>query len=95
GGVPFTTVGEIRVDSTASDWKYGEANSFTKKYTASVPVKVGPRKTVRVVSVVNKGKLEVPYTISLSSKSAGVKVETKGIWYGVSTWDLRHTIFVE
>ncbi|KAI0315459.1 hemolytic lectin [Amylostereum chailletii] len=93
GGVPFIAEGELRIDtSVTNEWKFGEANSFTKTYTASFPVKAGPHETVRAVSTVNRGELEVPYTIHLRSKSTGFKVETKGKWHGVSTWDLRHTI---
>lgn len=51
-----------------------------------------PYTKVRAVSTVNKGVLEVPYTMYLSSKSTGATTESKGIWHGVSTWDLRHTI---
>lgn len=51
-----------------------------------------PYTKVRAVSTVNKGVLEVPYTMYLSSKSTGATTESKGIWRGVSTWDLRHTI---
>lgn len=52
----------------------------------------GPQKTIRVTSVVNQGMLEVPYTMYLSSKATGVKVETTGTWRGVSYWDLRYAI---
>jgi hypothetical protein len=78
--------------SISQEWKFGEQNSFTTSYVASFPVKAEAGKTVRAVSTVNRGELEVPYTIYMSSKSTGTKVETKGKWRGVSTWDLRHTI---
>jgi hypothetical protein len=44
------------------------------------------------MATVHVGTLEVPYTLYLSSKSTGTKAQTKGIWHGVSSWDLRHTI---
>ncbi|OBZ73067.1 hypothetical protein A0H81_07245 [Grifola frondosa] len=92
-GIPFFAEAELRIDTSfTNDWRFGQSNEFSKSYTASFPVRAGPHMTVRAVSTVNKGELEVPYTIFLSSKSSGVKVETKGRWRGVSTWDLRHTI---
>ncbi|KAI0046192.1 hemolytic lectin LSLb [Auriscalpium vulgare] len=92
GSCPYTANGEILVDSTAREWTFGEGNSFTKKYTASASVTMNPHKTVLVSSVVRKGFLEVPYTIHLSSKSAGVQVESTGIWYGATTWHLRNIV---
>ncbi|KAK0472997.1 hypothetical protein IW261DRAFT_1423968 [Armillaria novae-zelandiae] len=68
---------------------------FVKTYTANFPVKAGLGKTVCGVLFVQKGTLEVPYTIQLASKSTGVWVETKGIWRGVSSWELHHLISVE
>ncbi len=92
-GVPIVAEAEFNVETSLSnEWKWGEQNSFSKSYTATFPVKAGPHETVRAVSTVNKGEIEVPYTIHLSSKSTGTKTETKGIWRGVSTWDLRHTV---
>lgn len=93
GGVPFVAEAEFSIDTSLSNqWTWGEQNSFTKSYTMTFPVKAGPHETVRAVSTVNKGDIEVPFTIHFVSKSTGVKTETKGIWRGVSTWDLRHTI---
>jgi hypothetical protein len=76
----------------SQEWKWGESQSVTKTYTAELPVVAGPGKTVEAVSTVNKGQLEVPYTIILSSKSTGVQTTMRGVWRGVSTWDLRHTV---
>ncbi|KAK0431821.1 hemolytic lectin LSLb [Armillaria borealis] len=70
-GVPLVAEGKISVSCIS------EQRMF--------PVKAGAHKTVRGVSSVQQGTLEVPYTIHLVSKSGGVWVETKGIWRGVST----------
>jgi hypothetical protein len=84
---------EFRVDvSVSQTWTYGKEDSFSVAYTATFPVKVGPHATVHAVSTVNVGTLEVPYTLHLSSKRTGTKAQTQGIWRGVSSWDLRHTI---
>ncbi|KAK0231736.1 hemolytic lectin LSLb [Armillaria nabsnona] len=95
-GVPLVAEGKISVSASQSNaWSFGTEKSFSKTYTAQFPVKAGPHKTVRGVSSVQQGTLEVPYTIHLVSKSGGVWVETKGIWRGVSTWELHHAISVE
>ncbi|KAK7033618.1 hypothetical protein VNI00_012617 [Paramarasmius palmivorus] len=92
-GIPG--VGEIGLTldrSFSNEWTWGKEDSVAKSYTATFPVKAGPKQTVRAVSTVNKCDLDVPYTIYMSSKSTGTKVETKGIWRGVTTWNLRHKI---
>ncbi|KAG8985086.1 hypothetical protein FRB94_012017 [Tulasnella sp. JGI-2019a] len=91
--IPIVAGAELSVSTSLSNkWKWGEQNSFSKSYTATFLVKAGPHQTVRAVSTVNKGDIEVPYTIYLSSKGTGAKTETKGVWRGVSTWDPRHTV---
>lgn len=92
-GVPIVAEDEFTVSETLSDTLlWGQKESFTQNYSASFSYKAGPHETVRGVSTVNEGSLEVPYTVHLSSKSTGAKTESKGIWRGVSSWDLRHTI---
>ncbi len=92
-GVPIVAETGFSVEAVPGNWWIrGEQTSFTKSYTATFPVKAGPNETVRAVSTVNKGDIEVPYSIYLSSESTGTKTEAKGIWRGVSTWDLRHTV---
>ncbi|KAK0209867.1 hypothetical protein IW262DRAFT_497764 [Armillaria fumosa] len=95
-GIPLVAEGKISVSVSHSNvWTFGTEDSFSKTYTANFPVKAGPHTTVRGVSSVQQGTLEVPYTLHLVSKSAGVRVETKGIWRGVSSWALHHDIRVE
>ncbi|KAI0067578.1 hemolytic lectin [Artomyces pyxidatus] len=91
GGVPVINDGDIRLDDSAQERTLNESSTFHKTYTASFTVTIGPHSTTRVVWSINKGIIEVPYTVYLSSRRAGVKAETKGIWRGASTWDLRHT----
>ena len=78
--------------STTNTWTWGKSTSYTTQYTATFPVKAAPHKAYRAMSVANQGTLDVPYTMHLSSKSTGVKVQTSGTWQGVSSWDIRHTI---
>jgi len=78
--------------STTHNWTWGKTTEYTTQYTATFPVKASPQKSVRASSVVNQGTLDVPFTMYLSSKSSGVKVQTSGTWRGVSSWDLRHSV---
>lgn len=92
-GIPFIAEGKISVEASATQqWSWGETKSYTTSYNTSFPVTAGPGEVVHALSSVNQGQIDVPFTIHLRSKSKGVKVETKGVWRGVSTWDLRHTI---
>lgn len=92
-GVPLVAEAEFTLSAELSnEFTWGREESFSHNYTASFPVKANPYTIVRAVSTVNQGTLEVPYTIHLKSKSSGAMAESKGIWHGVSTWDLRHTI---
>ncbi|KAK0451214.1 hemolytic lectin LSLb [Desarmillaria tabescens] len=93
-GIPFVSEGKISIGASQSnEWKFGTQNTFTRTYAAHFPgVKAGPHQTVHAVSAVQQGTLEVPYTIHLASKSAGVEVVTKGLWHGVSSWGLHHDI---
>jgi len=92
-GVPLVAESKLTVEASSSHtWTWGKTTEYSTQYTATFPVKAGPRKSVRASSVVNQGMLDVPYTMFMSSKSTGVKVETTGTWRGVSSWDLRHTI---
>ncbi|KAF9072621.1 hemolytic lectin [Rhodocollybia butyracea] len=71
--------------------KFSDPNFFTKSWKASFSVNVDAGQTVRVASTVTRGQVEVPYTMFLRSTIAHIEVETKGIWIGESTWDLRHS----
>ena len=92
-GVPLVAEGDFTVETSLSqEWTYGMTTEFGKSYGARLPVKAPPHTTIRAVSSVNRGDIEVPYTIHLSSKATGFKVQTHGTYRGVSTWDLRHTV---
>lgn len=85
--------GKFSVSSSNSHtWTWGRSNQYGVQYTATFPVMAGPHKSIRGTSVVNEGTLNVPYTITMSSIRSGVRVQASGMWHGVSSWDLRHTI---
>jgi len=73
-GIPGVVDDKIELQASSTNtWVWGQTTSYTTNYTATFTIKVGPHKSVRATAVVNQGKLDVPYTMSLSSKSAGVK----------------------
>lgn len=87
--IPFVAEGQIEITAELSNqWKWGKVDSTSFSYTAAIPVKVQAAESVKVSAIVSSGTLTVPFTIYLSSISTGVKVETKGIWRGATTWDL-------
>jgi len=93
GGIPTITDGKFKLDaSVITPWFWAKTTSYTIVYNNTFPVKVAPFQSIRATSLVNQGMLEVPFTMHLSSTSAGVKVQTTGTWRGLSSWDLRHTI---
>jgi hypothetical protein len=75
--------------SGTETYTYGQSETRSKSYTETYPVNAPAGKNIRCVATVSEGTLIVPYTITLKSKSTGVQTETKGIWTGVSTWDIR------
>lgn len=94
--MPFITEATVSVDtSVTKESKWGEQTSIAKVYTISSVVKAGPGTMVTGIATVNRGLINVPYTIHLSSKSTGKKTETKGIWRGISTWEFRTTYIEE
>jgi hypothetical protein len=94
-GIPQITGGveaEMQI-STTETYTYGQVEEKSKTYIASFPVNAKAGTNVRCVATVSKGNLTVPFTITLKSKSNGVQTEMRGIWTGVSTWDLRANYF--
>ena len=72
-------------------WTWGKNIEYNFPVMSTTTFEVGPEKVVHLVSMVNRGVIEVPFTITLRSKSTSVKTKTRGIWRGLTTWDLRHS----
>ncbi|KAJ7098520.1 hemolytic lectin [Mycena belliarum] len=91
-GIPFVTGGEVSLSvSTEKTFTWGSSNEISRLWSGTFIATAPPHKTVKAVSTVTKGTITVPYTITLASKS-GATATAKGIWNGVSTWDLRNTV---
>ncbi|KAK0216771.1 hypothetical protein EDD85DRAFT_916676 [Armillaria nabsnona] len=95
-GIPVFDGVKITISASQSNnWKFGSQDTFSQTYAVHFPVKAGPHQTINGVSTVQEGTLVVPFTMHLVSKSAGIEVEpVKGLWRGVSTWNLHHNIKV-
>ncbi|KAJ7573259.1 hypothetical protein C8J56DRAFT_805093 [Mycena floridula] len=75
--------------SSSIEQTWGTEKTVGKEYIQTFPVLAGPNETIHATATVHVGKLDVPYTIKLTSRSNGIQVVSKGIWRGVSTWSLR------
>lgn len=66
--------------------------SFSERHVMTFTVNTPrPGKMVTLKSTVERGLVEVPFTIYLSANGTGPKAETKGLWRAYSTRHLRHT----
>ena len=70
---------------------YGQTTTFTEQYTATFTVVAPPHSAVKGTSYVSKGKLDVPYTMTLRAQN-GALVKTEGLWAGITSWDLHHRV---
>lgn len=92
-GIPFFAESKFNVETTLDQsWTFGETKQFEKRYSQEFPLTALPKSKIKATASVNKGNLNVPYIMTLKSKRTGFKVETKGIFSGVSTWDLRYVV---
>jgi len=91
-GLPGVAEGKVNASvANEHQFKWGSTDSIAHLWSASFTATIPPHKTIKAVSTVTQGTLNVPYTITLSSKS-GVTTTTTGTWWGTSTWDLRSTV---
>lgn len=88
-GIPSVGSDGLYIMASTNAWTWAETTEYNTKYASTVDISVDPGKSVGVSWVVNQAILDVPYIMHLSS--GGVKVETEGIWRGVTSWDLRYT----
>ncbi|KAJ6530577.1 hypothetical protein B0H19DRAFT_1273582 [Mycena capillaripes] len=73
--------------STSMTW--GKELSSQQSYSIGSTVKAAPHSSVLVVWIVNICNLEMPYTMTLRSRSTGTTVESFGIWHGVTGLNQR------
>ncbi|KAI0267340.1 hemolytic lectin [Gloeopeniophorella convolvens] len=78
--------------NTSHQLTYEGTDTWLKTHQGNFPVTIEPHKSVKVVSYVTHGDIEVPYTINFSSKTTGTKTYTKGVWRGTATWHLRSEV---
>jgi hypothetical protein len=69
---------------------YGETKTFKKEYACDFVVPVPPYTKVISTVTVDKCALEVPYTMTLRTKS-GATMKCEGLWRGLTSWNLACT----
>ena len=74
------------------DYTWGKEETISKTYTASYPLKVAPYSTYKATAVVQKASLSVPFVMHFKLKDTGVIREARGIWNGVTTWNLHYKV---
>ncbi|KAM0338453.1 hypothetical protein ACHAPU_011330 [Fusarium lateritium] len=86
-GIPFVSKGGIKVE-VGTEYKYSVAKKETteERYARELKVMVPPQSAMRVQATVKAGKLKVPFVITYVTES-GVKLKSRGIWYGVTSWN--------
>ncbi|CAG8639093.1 9340_t:CDS:1, partial [Scutellospora calospora] len=90
-GVPGVAESGFSVEaSTSQTWTFGKSTEFEKTYVASFPIKASKRTKIFAEASIKKATLSVPFIMHLKSKATGVKVDTHGIYSGVTTWDLTY-----
>lgn len=91
-GVPVVGDVGVKLDTSHSqEWKVGETKEYSKSYKLTLSVPVAPHTSVRAVSTIKRGSIEIPYTMYLKSPD-GCQVVSRGIYRGVKTWDITHEL---
>ncbi|KAI0634491.1 hypothetical protein C8Q77DRAFT_1073060 [Trametes polyzona] len=65
-----------------------------RPFRAQTTVTVRPHQTATMKAAATKGTVTVPFVIKLCSLATGAVVETNGIWFGESHWDLTFPVDV-
>ena len=65
---------------------YGETKTFKKEYACDYEVPLPPYTSVIATITVDKCTLEVPYTMTLRTKS-GATMKCEGLWGGLTSWN--------
>lgn len=92
GGTPTVGVSGYVEVTGSYNYTWGSQKTITKQYKSTIPVVVGPHSTCRVTTMISTGELTVPYVMFFKSERTGVVYESRGVWHGVTNWDLRTVI---
>ena len=89
-GIPFVAEGKVSVKATASyEYKYGTQKSVSRSREATYTCPGVPRRNTVCTARLHYNKVDVPYTMVLKHKSKGCTCESKGIFTGVASTDMK------
>ena len=87
--LPFFGGGEIKLStSITNEISMSKEETKTTTYTTTSPVSVPAGKAIIKEAIVMMAKLDVPYT-AIGINGLGKKVEIKGVWKSVNSYDFQ------
>jgi hypothetical protein len=88
--VPYLDVTIMLRAQVTRSWNWGQTNTTTQSWTATVPVRVPPNTTMRAIALVTESKLNVPFEITWTSRrDRSQTMRTRGVYEGLSYTNLR------
>ncbi|KAK4457629.1 hypothetical protein QBC42DRAFT_212215 [Cladorrhinum samala] len=90
-GLPLVGSTEITVGGSY-EHKVGNTTSTSEAYGSTAPIKAGPHTSVTGQLFLNKGKLEIPVTVTYRNKE-GVEATMEGLYKGVTFYNPQTKIF--
>jgi len=89
-GVPGVAEGKISMSAThTEEFKWGNTTKKGKGTAHTIQVQAQPKSTVVVTATINQTRINVPYTMTLKSRSTGHKISNRGIFHGVCMYDMN------
>jgi len=92
-GVPYIAEGKVKVSTEFSaTFAIGKTETSTKTVTLTANPAVPAQSSVRASLVYTKADISVPWTATAHFAGTTVTKQVKGLWGGVTTYDLRVNI---
>lgn len=95
-GIPFIAEGKIEISaSVTSTSNYGESTTTTKSFSEDIPITCPANSSVKVDMVCQQGKLDVPYTATVTmvfDDGTRTSFQIKDTFSGVSSYNVT-TVF--
>jgi hypothetical protein len=89
-GVPGIADGKVSMSAThTEEFKWGKTTKKGKGTAHTVQVQAEPNSTVVVTATINQTRINVPYTMTLKSRSTGHKITNRGIFHGVCMYNME------
>lgn len=69
-----------------TSWKYGEKKTTTESFTLNQQILIPKYSAVKAQTIVYQGTIEVPFTMTWTTKWSQVKLTMEGVYRGVQWW---------